>query len=74
MLNNKLMEKSLNAIESRNSVLRAAINKRNVCPGYGGLFIWRYTPPRKTEHTDRNWRLTLSRFILGFGDRLSDHL
>ncbi len=66
-----------NAIESVNSVIRAAI-KSAKCSRQttqcGRLFIWRSRMHQKWSMPIQNWRLAMSRFIIEFGDRLSDHL
>ncbi|RAP64395.1 putative transposase for element [Candidatus Erwinia dacicola] len=45
-------------------MIRAAIKKRKVFP----------TDESVRSMPIQNWRLAMSRFIIEFGDRLSDHL
>ncbi|EOS96733.1 putative transposase [Erwinia tracheiphila PSU-1] len=67
-----------NAIESLNSVIRAAIKKRKVFPTDDSVRKVIYLAIRdalkKWSMPNQNWRLAMSRFIIGFGDRLSAHL
>ncbi|EOS96915.1 transposase, Mutator family protein [Erwinia tracheiphila PSU-1] len=65
------------AIESLNSVIRDAIKKRKVFPTDDAVKkeVWlaiqaasqKWTMPR------RDWRMAMSRFIIGFGDRPDGH-
>ncbi|UWS30452.1 IS256 family transposase [Erwinia pyrifoliae] len=67
-----------NAIESLNSVIRAAIKKRKVFPTDDSvrkvIYLAIKDASKKWNMPIQNWRLAMSRFILEFGDRLSDHL
>ncbi|EKP1072209.1 transposase, partial [Salmonella enterica subsp. enterica serovar Infantis] len=67
-----------NAIESLNSVIRAAIKKRNVFPTDDSvrkvIYLAIKDASKKWSMPIQNWRLAMSRFIIEFGDRLSDHL
>ncbi|EDJ9368288.1 IS256 family transposase [Salmonella enterica] len=67
-----------NAIESLNSVIRAAIKKRKVFPTDDSvrkvIYLAIRDASKKWSMPIQNWRLAMSRFIIEFGDRLSDHL
>ncbi|AEL73410.1 transposase [Yersinia pestis A1122] len=67
-----------NAIESVNSVIRAAIKKRKVLPTDDSVrkvvYLAIKDASKKWSMPIQNWRLAMSRFIIEFGDRLSDHL
>ncbi|HAN5987672.1 TPA: IS256 family transposase [Escherichia coli] len=67
-----------NAIESLNSVIRAAIKKRKVFPTDDSVrkvvYLAIKDASKKWSMPLQNWRLAMSRFIIEFGDRLSDHL
>lgn len=67
-----------NAIESVNSVIRAAIKKRKVFPTDDlvrkVVYLAIKDASKKWSMPIQNWRLAMSRFIIEFGDRLSDHL
>ncbi|MCE2004289.1 IS256 family transposase [Enterobacter asburiae] len=67
-----------NAIESLNSVIRQAIKKRKVFPTDDSvrkvIYLAIKDASKKWSMPIRNWRLAMSRFIIEFGDRLSDHL
>ncbi|WP_368265997.1 IS256 family transposase [Dickeya chrysanthemi] len=67
-----------NAIESLNSVIRQAIKKRNVFPTDDSvrkvIYLAIQSASKKWSMPIQNWRLAMSRFIIEFGDRLSDHL
>lgn len=67
-----------NAIESLNSVIRAAIKKRKVFPTDDSvrkvIYLAIKDASKKWSMPIQNWRLAMSRFIIEFGDRLSDHL
>ncbi|EHK4824024.1 IS256 family transposase [Salmonella enterica subsp. enterica serovar Abony] len=66
------------AIESLNSVIRAAIKKRKVFPTDDSvrkvIYLAIKDASKKWSMPIQNWRLAMSRFIIEFGDRLSDHL
>lgn len=67
-----------NAIESLNSVIHAAIKKRKVFPTDDSVrkvvYLAIKDASKKWSMPIQNWRLAMSRFIIEFGDRLSDHL
>ncbi|MFC0138893.1 IS256 family transposase [Erwinia mallotivora] len=67
-----------NAIESLNSVIRAAIKKRKVFPTDDSvrkvIYLAIKDASKKWSMPIQNWRLAMSRFIIEFGDRLSDQL
>ncbi|MGV6835499.1 IS256 family transposase [Yersinia pestis] len=67
-----------NSIESVNSVIRAAIKKRKVFPTDDSVrkvvYLAIKDASKKWSMPIQNWRLAMSRFIIEFGDRLSDHL
>lgn len=67
-----------NAIESLNSVIRAAIKKRKVFPTDDSvrkvIYLAIKDASKKWSMPIQNWQLAMSRFIIEFGDRLSDHL
>ncbi|CAI1238379.1 IS256 family transposase [Serratia quinivorans] len=67
-----------NAIESLNSVIRQAIKKRKVFPTDDSvrkvIYLAIRDASKKWSMPIKNWRLAMSRFIIEFGDRLSDHL
>lgn len=67
-----------NAIESLNSVIRHAIKKRKVFPSDDSVkkVVWLAIEAASKKWTMplRDWRLAMSRFIIEFGDRASDHL
>ncbi|KKF34521.1 IS256 family transposase [Erwinia tracheiphila] len=67
-----------NAIESLNSVIRAAIKKRKVFPTDDSvrkvIYLAIQSASKKWSMPVQNWRLAMNRFIIGFGDRLSTHL
>jgi len=67
-----------NAIESLNSVIRAAIKKRKVFPTDDSvrkvIYLAIKDASKKWSMPIQNWRLAMSRFIIEFGNRLSDHL
>ena len=67
-----------NAIESLNSVIRAAIKKRKVFRTDDSvrkvIYLAIKDASKKWSMPIQNWRLAMSRFIIEFGDRLSDHL
>ncbi|MDI5433506.1 transposase, partial [Salmonella enterica subsp. enterica serovar Kentucky] len=67
-----------NAIESLNCVIRAAIKKRKVFPTDDSvrkvIYLAIKDASKKWSRSIQSWRLAMSRFIIEFGDRLSDHL
>ncbi|KKF34909.1 IS256 family transposase [Erwinia tracheiphila] len=66
-----------NAIESLNSVIRAAIKKRKVFPTDDSvrkvIYLAIQSASKKWSMPVQNCRLAMSRFIIEFGDRLSVH-
>ncbi|EAO0752009.1 transposase, partial [Salmonella enterica] len=67
-----------NAIESLNSVIRHAIKKRKVFPTDDPVkkVVWLAIQAASQKWTMplRDWRMAMSRFIIGFGERLDGHL
>ncbi|USS96575.1 IS256 family transposase [Serratia symbiotica] len=77
-----------NAIESLNSVIRQAIKNRKVFRADDSvrkviylaisvrkvIYLAIKDTSKKWSMPIQNWRLAMSRFIIEFGDRLSDHL
>jgi len=67
-----------NAIESLNTVIRAAIKKRKEFPTDDSvrklINLAIKDASKKWSMPIQNWRLAMSRFTIEFGDRLSDHL
>ncbi|KKF34704.1 IS256 family transposase [Erwinia tracheiphila] len=67
-----------NAIESLNSVIRAAIKKRKVFPTDDSvrkvIYLAIQSASKKWSMPIQNCRLAMSRFIIEFGDRLIVHL
>lgn len=67
-----------NAIESLNSVICAAIKKRKVFPTDDSVrkvvYLAIKDKSKKWSMPIQNWRLAMSRFMIEFGDSLSDHL
>ncbi|EOS95131.1 transposase, Mutator family protein [Erwinia tracheiphila PSU-1] len=66
-----------NAIESLNSVIRHALKKRKIFPTGGPVkkVVWLAIQAASQKWTMplRDWRMAMSRFIIGFGDRLDGH-
>jgi len=66
-----------NAIESLNSVIRQAIKIRKVFPTDDSvrkvIYLAIQSASKKWSMPIQNWRLAMSRFIIEFGDRLSDN-
>lgn len=62
----------------RYDVIRAAIKKRKVFPTDDSvrkvIYLAIQSASKKWSMPIQNWRLAMSRFIIEFGDRLSDHL
>ncbi|EHX7037851.1 transposase, partial [Salmonella enterica subsp. enterica serovar Agbeni] len=60
------------------SVIRAAIKKRKVFPTDDSvrkvIYLAIKDASKKWSMPIQNWRLAMSRFIIEFGDRLSNHL
>ncbi len=67
-----------NAIKSLNRVIHQAMKKRNVFPTDDSvrkvIYMAILSASKKWSMPIQNWRLTMSRFIIEFGDRLSAHL
>lgn len=66
-----------NAVESLNSVIRAATKRRKVFPTDESakkvIYLAIEQASKKWTMPIRNWRMALSRFEIEFGDRLNDH-
>lgn len=67
-----------NAIESLNSVIRKAINKRKLFPTDDSarkvVYLAIMDASKKWTMPIRNWKLALNRFIIEFEDRISDYV
>lgn len=67
-----------NAIESLNSVIRTAVNKRKVFPSDQAAFKVVYLATQQASSRwsmpIRNWTAALNRFMIMFDDRISRHL
>ena len=67
-----------NAIESLNSVIRKAINKRKLFPTDDSarkvLYLAIMDASKKWTMPIRNWKPALNRFIIEFEDRISDYV
>jgi len=67
-----------NAIESLNSVIRTAVNKRKVFPSdqaaFKVVFLATQQASKKWSMPIRNWTSALNRFMIMFDDRISKHL
>ena len=67
-----------NAIESLNSVVRKATNKRKVFPTDDSarkvVYLAIMEASRKWTMPIRNWKLALNRFMIEFEDRLADYV
>lgn len=67
-----------NAIESVNSVIRKAINKRKLFPTDDSakkvVYLAIQNASKKWTMPIRNWKSALNRFIINFEDRLADYL
>ena len=66
-----------NAIESLNSVVRKATNKRKVFPTDDSarkvVYLAIMEASKKWTMPIRNWKPALNRFMIGFEDRLEDY-
>jgi transposase-like protein len=66
-----------NAVESLNSVIRAATKRRKVFPTDESakkvVYLAIEQASKKWTMPIRNWKMALSRFEIEFGDRLTDH-
>lgn len=66
-----------NAIESLNSVIRTAVNKRKVFPSdnsaFKVVFLATEKASKKWSMPIRNWTAALNRFMIMFDDRISKH-
>ena len=67
-----------NAIESLNSVIRTAVNKRKVFPSdkaaFKVVYLATHQASKKWSMPIRNWTSALNRFMIMFGERVSLHL
>lgn len=67
-----------NAIESLNSVIRAAIKKRKIFPSDDSvkkmIYLAIQEASKKWSMPIRNWRTAMSRFIIQFDERITSHL
>lgn len=66
-----------NAVESLNSVIRAATKRRKVFPSDDSarkvIYLAISQASKKWTMPIQNWRMALNRFMIEFGDRLPDH-
>ncbi|WP_288842690.1 IS256 family transposase [uncultured Deefgea sp.] len=66
-----------NAIESLNSVIRAATKRRKVFPSDESakkvVYLAIEQASKKWTMPIQNWRMALNRFVIEFGDRLNGH-
>jgi len=66
-----------NAVESLNSVIRAATKRRKVFPSDDSarkvIYLAIAQASKKWMMPTRNWRMALNRFMIEFGDRLPAH-
>jgi putative transposase len=66
-----------NAVESLNSVIRAATKRRKVFPNDDSkrkvIYLAIEQASKKWTMPIQNWRMVLNRFTIEFGDRLPDH-
>jgi putative transposase len=67
-----------NAIESLNSVIRKATKRRKLFPSDESamkvVYLAMQDAAKKWTMPIHNWKAALNRFIIEFGDRISDHL
>jgi transposase-like protein len=67
-----------NAIESLNSVIRTAVNKRKVFPSdqaaFKVVYLTTQQASKKWAMPIRNWTSTLNRFMIMFDDPITRHL
>ncbi|MBC8946304.1 transposase [Xenorhabdus indica] len=67
-----------NAIESLNSVIRHAIKRRKIFPSDNSVkkvaWLAIQAASKKWTMPIQDWRITMSRFLIEFGDRLNGHL
>ncbi len=67
-----------NAIESLNSVIRTAVNKRKVFPSgqaaFKVVYLATQQASKKWSMPIRNWTFALNRIMIMFDDRISKHL
>ena len=67
-----------NAIESLNSVIRHAINKRKIFPTDDSvkkvIFLAVEAAAKKWTMPIQNWKVAMSRFIIEFEDRMQPHI
>ena len=66
-----------NAVESLNSVIRAATKGRKVFPTDESakkvIYLAIEQASKKWTMPIQNWKMALSRFVMDFGDRLANH-
>ncbi len=66
-----------NAVESLNSVIRAATKRRKVFPNDDSarkvIYLAIEQASKKWTMPIQNWSMALNRFTIEFGDRLPDH-
>jgi putative transposase len=66
-----------NAIESLNSMIRAATKRRKAFPSDDSarkvIYLAITKASKKWTMPIQNWRMALNRFMIEFGDRLPDH-
>jgi transposase-like protein len=66
-----------NAVESLNSVIRAATKRRKVFPTDESakkvIYLAIEQASRKWTMPIQNWKMALSRFVIEFGDRLDGY-
>ena len=66
-----------NAVESLNSVIRAATKRRKVFPNDDSarkvIYLAIEQAAKKWTMPIQNWRMALNRFVMEFGDRLPDY-
>jgi len=66
-----------NAVESLNSVIRAATKRRKVFPNDDSarkvIYLAIEQASRKWTMPIQNWRMALNRFTIEFGDRITNH-
>jgi transposase-like protein len=67
-----------NPIESLNSVVRKATKRRKLFPNDDSamkvVYLAIQSAAKKWTMPIRNWKAALNRFMIEFGDRVSDHL
>lgn len=67
-----------NAIESLNSVIRMAVNKRKVLPfdqaAFKVVYLATQQASKKWSMPSQHWTAALNRFMIMFDDRINKHL